>query len=118
MPHVANKTSFKPGNTAALGNDKTIRITTWIDQELDRFIDEEDATVLGYDNTIANRRAIARRLVKMALQAKDTNLAMQAIREVMDRTEGKPKQSTELSGEVSIVTPIYSGKSFIEPSDD
>lgn len=90
---------FKPGNQVALGSDKTQRVSTWIEKELEELLSDTDATVLGYEKNLQKKRAIAKKLISMALQAKDNGLSMAAIKEVLDRTEGKAAQSLKLSGD-------------------
>jgi hypothetical protein len=108
-----SSTSFKPGNQVALGNDKTAKLSTFVQKAL---LKAKDLT--EYENARTQAEAIAEDMVNSYWEAKNVIEKKAIFDTLADRTEGKPKQSTELSGEVSIVTPIYSGKSFVEPSDD
>lgn len=87
-------TSFKKGNTAALGNDKTLRISTWIEKALNKQIQELDpsANVEEYDRLLQAREFLANKLVKKAIKTKDDGMFNSLLREIMDRTEGKPTQ--------------------------
>lgn len=88
----ANSTSFKKGNTAALGNDKTIRLSTWIDKVLDEEIGEDLATVEGYDSAMQKREFLARKYVNKTIKEKDVSIFRSLFSEIADRTEGKAKQ--------------------------
>jgi hypothetical protein len=103
------------GNQIAKGNDKTTKLSTFIEKALERVIPN---SLEEYNEIRTYRQQLAEKLVDTAILSDKPDVALAYIKEIADRTEGKPKQSTELSGEVSIVTPIYSGKSFIEPVEN
>lgn len=91
----ANSHSFKPGNKAALGNDKTTRLSTLLDLELDKPMPK---TVAEYDEIRSKRQAMAQELVDAYFTAKEPLVKKQIFDSIADRTEGKPKQATELTG--------------------
>lgn len=78
----------------AEGNDKTLRVSTWIERELNE----------PYDELMSKSKKMATILVDEAIAKKDLNF----MREVMDRTEGKPQQKTDITsgGEKLQVLPI------------
>lgn len=100
------KTSFKKGNTASLGNDKTLRISTWIDKALDKPVDLE-----GYDQAMTARQAMAEDFVKQYFLATTIGDKSQVLDRLANRTEGMPKQSTDITSGGEKIVPIFGGKS-------
>lgn len=92
--------SFTAGNAAAVGHGapvKEMRISTWIEKELDAVLGTQKEKELGheYQAEVSRRQALARKLVNMALHKSNEMTSMAAIREVLDRTEGKPQQKVD-----------------------
>lgn len=85
------KNQFGKGNKAALGNDKTLRLSTWLDKKLDEPIDIE-----GYDKTITFRQAMSQDMVHQYFKATEPLIKKQIFDTIADRTEGKPKQTNQL----------------------
>ena len=92
-------TSFKKGNTNALGNDKTQRFNTWLEKELNNELGEQNATVLGYAQEMIRKQALAKKLVDKALKEKDSALFKTLFSEIADRTEGRPQQSVDVTSQ-------------------
>lgn len=97
--------TFKKGNTAALGNDKTLRISTWIERELEEFY--KDPTD-KYGAAMTASRLIAKKVVRQAITMPG-DVALPYIREVLDRTEGKPQQKIDHTSKGEKITPILGG---------
>lgn len=95
MPHHATPASFQPGNKAALGNDKTQRLSTWIDKQLDK---PAPTDLKGYEEGMTLRQLLAAQVVDTAVTTKDPNMKLAYVKEIADRTEGKPVQALEHSG--------------------
>lgn len=94
-PHPTPK--FKKGNTAALGNDKTMRISTWIDKVLDEDMGDlaERLSLQGYERTMKKKEAAARKIVDRMLSSEDNGEFKALFQEVVDRTEGRPQQKID-----------------------
>ncbi len=75
---------FQPGHKLSVGGRKDKPFVDALRMELAAAGDNQRAL-----------RAIARNLIKLALTAEPA--ALQAIREIADRLDGKPKQETEVS---------------------
>jgi hypothetical protein len=90
MPKRATSTSFKKGNTAALGNDKTLRLSTWIEKALDKPV---PSTLKGYEEGMTYREYLANEILNGAVVAPDPKTKLDYLKEIMDRTEGKPSQN-------------------------
>lgn len=104
--------TFQKGNKAALGNDKTMRLSTWIDKELDTLV-PEDISVDLYTAGMTKRQYLAQRLVLKAMTTDKGDLDY--FKEIADRTEGKAMQKvdhTTLGKEMP--QPIYGGMSTDE----
>lgn len=82
------KTSFKPGNKAALGNDKTLNLSTWLKRELEKTTE--------YDQKMTIAKEVAASMIETLRTTKDVDTKLDYFKEISDRTEGKPKQSTSL----------------------
>lgn len=95
MPKHATSTSFGKGNKASEGNDKTMRLSTWLEKELDSIVGEDESTLEGYEKGMQNRQFLARKLVRKAKKAKDDAVFKGLFAEIADRTEGKPSQSID-----------------------
>lgn len=80
---------------------KEMRLSTWLEKELDEVLGKQKEAELGheYQAEVSRRQAIARKLVNMALHKSDQMISMAAIREIADRTEGRPAQALKLSGD-------------------
>ena len=89
MPKRATSTSIKPGEKKALGNDKTLNVTTWLKVELENVED--------YGEKMKVAKRIAHDFVQTLMTTPDPALKLQYFKELMDRTEGKPKQSTDVT---------------------
>lgn len=87
------------GAQIAKGNDKTLRFTTFIEKALERVIPN---SLEEYNEIRTYRQQLAEKLVDTAITSDEPGMALAYIKEIADRTEGKPKQSTELSGQVQI----------------
>ena len=87
--------TFQKGNKAALGNDKTIRVTTWVERELTE----------SYDELMTKAQKMATILVDKAIKEEDLSF----IREVIDRTEGKPQQKVDHTSKGEKIVPILGG---------
>ena len=93
-------TSFKKGNTAALGNDKSTRLSTLIDKALDKQLkDLNPNTMEGYDALMQAREMLATKLVKKAIMTKDDATFKSYFSEIADRTEGKALQRTDVTSD-------------------
>lgn len=93
----AVSTSIKKGQKLALGNDKTQRLSTWIDRELSRSMPAPDDTVQSYEDIVSKRQALAEKLVDTALKTRDDSIRLAYIKEIADRTEGRPQQSVDVT---------------------
>lgn len=123
---IKAKTTLRPrGKAFAKGNNmnplgapvKEMRLTTWIEKELDSVLGKQKEAELGpeYQSEVTRRQAIARKLVNMALHKGNDMTSMAAIKEIADRTEGKAMQKvdhTTLGKEMP--QPIYGGMSTDE----
>lgn len=98
------RTSFKKGQSGNPGGRPKMPWTFMglYKEELEQILTTKDG------KQIEAKRAVAKRLVQMAIEGD-----IQAIRELGNRVEGMPKQSLEHSGEISLPTPIYGGKSKV-----
>lgn len=128
---VKAKTKLKPrGKAFEKGHSvkspgapvKEMRLSTWIEKELDNQLGrlhsaELDLGMQEYTEEVSRRQAIAKRLVNMALHKSDHQLALQAIKEIADRTEGKPQQKVDHTTRGESITPILGGL-VIAPEDD
>ena len=93
---------------------KEMRIATWIEKELDQVVSRE-TDEHAYEAQVSTRQYLAKTLVKRALE--DRKDALDYAKEVIDRTEGKPHQSTDITSKgEKIVMPILGGLSV--PADD
>lgn len=86
---------FQKGNKLAEGNDKTLNIKTWLNKELHT---TDPETLDEYGKAVDKVQKLAKFMVKNALSTSDKKLALEYIKEILDRVEGKPKQSTEITG--------------------
>jgi len=84
----SSDTQFKPGHSGNPGG-RPKRGWTWADL-LEEAMEEELTTTDGKKDKA--KKFITKRLVKMAI---DGDLGAQ--KEIMDRMEGKPKQSTDIT---------------------
>lgn len=99
MPQHETRTSFKSGNKAAEGNDKTQRMSTYIEAALEKTLGELDlGTMEGYETSMKIKEVLATKFIRRTLKAKDDSVFDKLMNSLMDRTEGKPKQATEISG--------------------
>lgn len=108
---IKAKTKLKPrGRAFVKGHDvkspgapvKEWRVSTWIEKEL---------SVEDYNAKVTNAQLIAKNLVAKA-KANDPD-ALAHMKEVMDRTEGKPQQNTDITSKGErIVLPILGGESL------
>lgn len=89
-------TSFKKGNTAALGNDKTLRLSNWLDKALDK---EVVTTVDEYGAAITKRQLMAEELIQAYLDAKEPMVKKALFETIADRTEGKPHQTQDITSD-------------------
>jgi len=103
------------GARIAKANDKTLRFTTFIEKALERVIPN---SLEEYNEIRTYRQQLAEKLVDTAITSDEPGMALAYIKEIADRTEGKPKQSTELTGEIKVITPILSGLSIGEPDEN
>lgn len=105
----ATKGSFKKGNQAALGNDKTLRLSTWLDKVLDQPVGDI-STLSGYEAAMQAREVLVRKFVKTAVETEDPATFKAYFDTAADRTEGKPKQQTDVTSngetvQVSVFVP-------------
>ncbi len=105
---------FKEGKSGNPEGTKTKpkegRVSTWLLKELDKQAKLDENTKEGYESMVTNAQLLAEKIVKRALSDDDQSLAY--IKEVLDRTEGKPKQSTDITSKgEKIVMPILGGES-------
>lgn len=113
---------FKAGNNlnpkGTKVKPKEQRVSTWILRELERLQKIDDSTMEGYEASISKAQKIAQQMVDRALKDDDDSLAY--IKEVLDRTEGKPKQFNEVSGPdgdpISIL--LYKPEKSPDPDDN
>lgn len=92
-PHPQNQ--IKKGDKLALGNDKSLRLSTWVDKYLD---DEIPNTLPGYVEGLTYRKYLSKKLLNLTAKMND-GLAFKAMfSEIRNTTEGMPKQSTEITG--------------------
>ena len=91
-PHPKNL--FQKGNKIAKGNDKTIRLSTWIDKALDGDVPTD---VSGYDEIISYRQFVAAKMVETTVTTKDPSIRLAYFKEIADRTEGRPSQPVDLT---------------------
>lgn len=89
MPFEKGKVSNPKGGVV-----KEMRISTWIEKVLDE-TDEDLSTRLGYERALTKREILARKMVKVALDNDKEGTALDYIKEVLDRTEGKAKQTLD-----------------------
>ncbi len=87
MPRHENSTSFKKGQKAALGNDKTAKLSTFIEIAL-----RNAKTVGELDEARSQAHAIAEDFVNSYWDAKTITDKKAVFTELMDRTEGKASQ--------------------------
>lgn len=100
--------TFKKGNKAALGNDKTMRLSTWLDKAL-----RDPATAEEYGEAMSQMQAISTDMVKQYWKAKSALEKKAVFDTLADRTEGKAQQKidhTTLGKEMP--QPIYGGNSL------
>ena len=92
MPKVS--TSYKKGQS---GNLKGAPKKEWTFASI--YKEEMEEVLTATDGTkMEVKKAVAKRLAKMAVEGD-----IQAIRELGNRIEGMPKQSTELEGVINII---------------
>jgi len=94
----ANQTSFKKGDKAALGNDKTMSISEMLKHELNENVGDM-STVSGYDAELTRRRAISKKLIEKALREKESMVFKALFSEIADRTEGKALQRNDVTSD-------------------
>jgi hypothetical protein len=99
-------TSFKPGNKASLGNMKEHRLSTQLDILLKRVNENED-----YDTKLLNAQVLAQKVFSTAMSTDDPRTLLDYFKEIADRTEGKAKQSTDLTSNGKTIVPILGGLS-------
>ena len=94
------------------------RISFWLQEELDKILSNDESKRLGYEQGLTMRQAVARRFLEIAMSKKDPSLALNAMKEAADRTEGRASQSIDHTslGE-KIVIPILGGASVIQPDN-
>ena len=89
---------FKKGNSVAKGNDKSLRLSTWVNRVLDKQIKDLDSSNLDeYEQLMQARELLATKLVKKALKTKDDATFKAYFQEIADRTEGRPQQSVDVT---------------------
>lgn len=95
-----NETSFKPGNNANPKGApvKEMRVADWIKHELDKE-DIDVSTREGYEKAVSMRRILAKKLVDTAITHEDAKIRLDYSKEVLDRTEGKPHQTTDITSD-------------------
>lgn len=81
-------------------------LSFWIRKALN-----EARTVEEYDEARTNAQAMAQDYVDQYWKAQTIQEKTMVLDRVADRTEGKAKQSTELSGEIKVVQPILGAQS-------
>lgn len=86
-------TSWKKGDKPALNNDKTAKLSVFFAKAL-----KEAKTLTEYEGIRSQAEAIATDFVHSYWDAKTITDKKTVIEVLADRTEGKPKQITELSG--------------------
>ena len=94
MPQKRNSGTLKPGMKIAQGNDKTLRLSTWLDTELQR----ETGAVDSYGEKMTVAKELARDVINTARTTEDAKLKLDYFKEIADRTEGKPVQKQEITG--------------------
>jgi hypothetical protein len=87
MPKHATSTSFKKGQQAALGNDKTAKLSTLLEIAL-----KSANTRKEYEQARTLGAAIATDFANSYWQAKTVQDKKAVFSELMDRTEGKATQ--------------------------
>lgn len=94
-----------------MGRDKTLSLTALIEKALGRVIPQ---SVEEYDEIRTYRMGIAEKLVDTAYHSKDDSVVLAYIKEIADRTEGKPKQYSDITSggepirkiEVEVIDPL------------
>lgn len=99
-------TSFKKGNTASLGNMKEHRLSTQLDILLKKVNENKD-----YDTKLLNAQVLANKVFNTAMSTDDPRTLLDYFKEIADRTEGKPKQSTDVTSNGKTIVPILGGLS-------
>ncbi len=87
---------FQKGNKLAESNAKELRLSTWVQKELER--DYDTSHLEGYEEKMAAVKVLARRIVDKALKAENLKDLIDGAEFIRDTTEGKPKQVQELTG--------------------
>lgn len=88
------RTSFKKGNKAHEGYDKTLSLSNWLDRELKRELEDSD----DYGERMTVAKQIARDVISTLRTTENADTKLAYFKEIADRTEGKSKQSTEITG--------------------
>ena len=78
----------------------------------------DEMTMDEYEREVRRVDRLAERLLKIAESSDNEETVIRAIREIVDRTEGKPKQSTDITSKgEKIVMPILGGESQLSTDD-
>ena len=100
-PNMRRTTSVKPGQKLALGNDKTAKLSTFIELAL------KSAHTLGeYESARTKAQAMAEDFVNQYWEAKTVAEKKAVLDTIADRTEGKPKQQTDITSSDGSLAPI------------
>jgi hypothetical protein len=75
-------------------------------------------TIDGYEEKVEAVAALAEQMLEVALTTKDERVKLDYIKEIADRTEGKPQQHTDITSKGQSVTPILGGMSVLSDDSD
>lgn len=75
---------------------KEMRISTWLEKELGEIV-PETLSLEAYEAEVSIRQHLAKLMVLRAISPGDK--ALEYIREILDRTEGKSTQKAEVTGD-------------------
>lgn len=95
------KTSYKPGQSGNAGNIKEHRLSTQLEILLKKA--NEGA---GYEEKLNNAQALAEKVFAVAMSTEDPKTMLEYFKEIADRTEGKPKQSTDVTSSDGSLAPV------------
>lgn len=88
---------------------KELKLSTQLDILLKKV--NKDA---GYEAQFSNAQALAEKIFNVAMSTEDPRTMLDYFKEIADRTEGKPKQSTDITSNGETIVPIYGGVSVHE----
>ena len=114
-PNPSHWQKGKPSPNPKGAPIKEMRLSTLIDKALNEMASVDVSTREGYEQIVSFRQVLAKKLVRQAVENKDD---LPYIKEILDRTEGKAPQTTDItSNGETLGMVIYKPQQLTDPDE-